>query len=76
MFGKFSTEEILTDCTHFFLKHFRTTQGTHEWHKNVVDIIREYNAENPMGTLGILLDTKGPEVRSGDLQVSPGEFQK
>lgn len=49
--------------------HSRQMQGTHEWHKSVVDIIRAYNAENPLAPLGILLDTKGPEVRSGDVQV-------
>eukprot|EP00189_Rhodosorus_marinus_P002777 CAMPEP_0113970798 /NCGR_PEP_ID=MMETSP0011_2-20120614/11564_1 /TAXON_ID=101924 /ORGANISM="Rhodosorus marinus" /LENGTH=498 /DNA_ID=CAMNT_0000985589 /DNA_START=151 /DNA_END=1645 /DNA_ORIENTATION=+ /assembly_acc=CAM_ASM_000156 len=50
------------------------SHGTHEWHQGVVDIAREINAEGKYN-LGLLLDTKGPEVRSGDLK-NPIEVQR
>lgn len=43
------------------------SHGTHEWHKTVIDNVREINAKGRFN-LGILLDTKGPEVRSGDVK--------
>lgn len=52
------------------------SHGTHEWHEGVIKNVREVN-EKGLVNLGILLDTKGPEVRSGDLRapitVSRGE---
>jgi len=50
------------------------SHGTHEWHQGVVDIAREINVEGKYN-LGLLLDTKGPEVRSGDLK-NPIEVQR
>eukprot|EP00899_Mesostigma_viride_P015495 jgi/Mesvir1/23947/Mv10718-RA.1 len=45
------------------------SHGDHQSHKQVVDIIKEYNARpDCKQTLAIMLDTKGPEVRSGDLK--------
>eukprot|EP00245_Coleochaete_scutata_P005455 TRINITY_DN19008_c0_g1_i1.p1 TRINITY_DN19008_c0_g1~~TRINITY_DN19008_c0_g1_i1.p1 ORF type:complete len:645 (-),score=146.76 TRINITY_DN19008_c0_g1_i1:328-2226(-) len=53
------------------------SHGEHSWHRAVVDLVREYNVEHNGHVLAVMLDTKGPEVRSGDLQVplmlSPGE---
>mmetsp|Transcript_13309 Transcript_13309/g.27041 ORF Transcript_13309/g.27041 Transcript_13309/m.27041 type:complete len:561 (-) Transcript_13309:3614-5296(-) len=43
------------------------SHGTHEWHQSVIDMVREVNREG-VYNLGLLLDTKGPEVRSGDLK--------
>ena len=43
------------------------SHGTHEWHRGVIKNIRTVNAKGQYN-LGILLDTKGPEVRSGDLR--------
>nr|AIT70043.1 pyruvate kinase [Gracilaria vermiculophylla] len=43
------------------------SHGTHEWHKAVIDNVRQINAKGRFN-LGILLDTKGPEVRSGDVK--------
>lgn len=43
------------------------SHGTHEWHKQVIEnarIVREKGKYK----LSIMLDTKGPEVRSGDLK--------
>lgn len=44
--------------------------------QQVIDLVREYNALG-RSTLAIMLDTKGPEVRSGDLtqplHLAPGE---
>ncbi|KAL4443531.1 hypothetical protein ABPG75_011268 [Micractinium tetrahymenae] len=52
------------------------SHGSHESHKAVVDLAREYNSLG-RGNLAIMMDTKGPEVRSGDvvepLQLSPGD---
>ena len=43
------------------------SHGTHEWHKEVIRNTRIVR-EKGMHKLSILLDTKGPEVRSGDLK--------
>ena len=43
------------------------SHGTHEWHAAVIERVHEVNASTRFN-LGILLDTKGPEVRSGDLK--------
>lgn len=43
------------------------SHGTHEWHRAVIENVREINSRGRFN-LGILLDTKGPEVRSGDLK--------
>ena len=52
------------------------SHGTHEWHANVIKRIKRLNKEHP-GKYAILLDTKGPEIRSGDLkvpvEVEPGD---
>lgn len=44
------------------------SHGSHEWHEKVIQNVRQINAKGYYN-LGILLDTKGPEVRSGDLKV-------
>jgi len=43
------------------------SHGTHEWHQAVIDNVRLLNRDHGYN-LAILLDTKGPEVRSGDLK--------
>ncbi|KAA8492261.1 Plastidial pyruvate kinase 2 [Porphyridium purpureum] len=43
------------------------SHGTHEWHQAVIDNVRDLNLTGRYN-LGIMLDTKGPEVRSGDLK--------
>ncbi|PRW56390.1 plastidial pyruvate kinase 2-like isoform A [Chlorella sorokiniana] len=52
------------------------SHGTHDTHKAVVDLVREYNSLG-RGNLAIMMDTKGPEVRSGDvhepLQLAAGD---
>lgn len=42
------------------------SHGDHASHKKVVDLVKEYNKLG-RNTVAIMLDTKGPEVRSGDL---------
>jgi pyruvate kinase len=42
------------------------SHGDHASHKRVVDLVKEYNTLG-RGCVAIMLDTKGPEVRSGDL---------
>ncbi|CAD7703687.1 unnamed protein product [Ostreobium quekettii] len=44
------------------------SHGSHESHREVVELIKEYNALGRNG-VAVMLDTKGPEVRSGDLEV-------
>ena len=42
------------------------SHGDHTSHNAVVELVKEYNQMGKR-TLAIMLDTKGPEVRSGDL---------
>lgn len=42
------------------------SHGDHASHKAVIDLIKEYNKLNK-NSIAVMLDTKGPEVRSGDL---------
>ena len=42
------------------------SHGDHSSHNAVVELVKEYNQMGKR-TLAIMLDTKGPEVRSGDL---------
>jgi pyruvate kinase len=43
------------------------SHGTHEWHADVVNSIKKLNATGDY-SIAIMLDTKGPEIRSGDLK--------
>lgn len=43
------------------------SHGTHESHKIVINNLREYLSENPGRACSIMLDTKGPEIRTGKL---------
>ncbi|XP_020577583.1 plastidial pyruvate kinase 2 [Phalaenopsis equestris] len=43
------------------------SHGDHASHQKVIDLVKEYNAQNRENVIAIMLDTKGPEVRSGDL---------
>ncbi|XP_024391266.1 pyruvate kinase isozyme G, chloroplastic [Physcomitrium patens] len=43
------------------------SHGDHASHKKVIDLVREYNKEANANVIALMLDTKGPEVRSGDL---------
>ncbi|XP_062120283.1 plastidial pyruvate kinase 2 [Humulus lupulus] len=53
------------------------SHGDHASHKKVIDLVKEYNAQNKDNVIAIMLDTKGPEVRSGDLpqpiNLEPGQ---
>lgn len=55
----------------------RLCRSDHTWHRMVIDLIKAYNKAHPEDVIAILLDTKGPEVRSGDvktpLQLSEGD---
>ncbi|KAK4557504.1 hypothetical protein RGQ29_007311 [Quercus rubra] len=41
--------------------------GTMLSHQKTIDLVKEYNAQFEDKVLAIMLDTKGPEVRSGDV---------
>ncbi|GAA0159058.1 kinase [Lithospermum erythrorhizon] len=43
------------------------SHGDHASHQKTVDIVKEYNAQHEDNVIAIMLDTKGPEVRSGDV---------
>ncbi|XP_073020358.1 plastidial pyruvate kinase 2-like [Primulina eburnea] len=43
------------------------SHGDHASHQKVIDLVKEYNAHAKDNVIAIMLDTKGPEVRSGDL---------
>ncbi|XP_031249077.1 plastidial pyruvate kinase 2 [Pistacia vera] len=43
------------------------SHGDHASHQRVIDLVKEYNAQSKDNVISIMLDTKGPEVRSGDL---------
>lgn len=53
------------------------SHGDHASHQKVIDLVKEYNAQSKDNVIAIMLDTKGPEVRSGDLpqpvMLSPGQ---
>uniref|UniRef100_A0A803L5X2 Pyruvate kinase n=1 Tax=Chenopodium quinoa TaxID=63459 RepID=A0A803L5X2_CHEQI len=43
------------------------SHGDHASHQKTIDLVREYNAHFDDKVISIMLDTKGPEVRSGDV---------
>lgn len=43
------------------------SHGDHSSHQKTIDLVKEYNAQFEEKVISIMLDTKGPEVRSGDL---------
>ncbi|KAF8379116.1 hypothetical protein HHK36_028545 [Tetracentron sinense] len=43
------------------------SHGDHASHQKTIDLVREYNAQFEDKVVAIMLDTKGPEVRSGDV---------
>ncbi|KAJ3695174.1 hypothetical protein LUZ60_000551 [Juncus effusus] len=53
------------------------SHGDHNSHQKVIDLVKEYNAQSKDNVIAIMLDTKGPEVRSGDLpqpiNLEPGQ---
>lgn len=45
------------------------SHGTHEWHRDVINKVKSINEKGEL-SVAIMLDTKGPEMRSGDLKQS------
>lgn len=43
------------------------SHGTYEWHGDVIDKLHQLNATGKY-SIAIMLDTKGPEIRTGDLK--------
>ncbi|XP_052170172.1 pyruvate kinase isozyme G, chloroplastic isoform X2 [Diospyros lotus] len=43
------------------------SHGDHASHRKTIDLVREYNSQFEDKVVAIMLDTKGPEVRSGDV---------
>ena len=49
------------------IARFNMSHGTHEWHNDVIENVRKLNRKEGF-VVSTMLDTKGPEVRSGDLK--------
>ncbi|EQA36081.1 pyruvate kinase [Leptospira inadai serovar Lyme str. 10] len=45
------------------------SHGNHEFHRSIIKIIKSLNKDVLKHPIAILLDTQGPEIRTGDLQV-------
>ncbi|XP_044485871.1 pyruvate kinase isozyme G, chloroplastic [Mangifera indica] len=43
------------------------SHGDHVSHQRTIDLVKEYNSQFEDKVIAIMLDTKGPEVRSGDV---------
>ncbi|KAL8543977.1 hypothetical protein ACS0TY_004505 [Phlomoides rotata] len=43
------------------------SHGDHASHQKTIDLVKEYNSQFEEKVVAIMLDTKGPEVRSGDV---------
>ncbi|KAK9187695.1 hypothetical protein WN944_019093 [Citrus x changshan-huyou] len=43
------------------------SHGDHASHQKTIDLVKEYNSQFEDKAVAIMLDTKGPEVRSGDV---------
>ncbi|KAK4422920.1 Pyruvate kinase isozyme G, chloroplastic [Sesamum alatum] len=43
------------------------SHGDHASHQKTIDLVKEYNAQFQEKVVAVMLDTKGPEVRSGDV---------
>ncbi|KAH6831011.1 plastidial pyruvate kinase 3 [Perilla frutescens var. hirtella] len=43
------------------------SHGDHASHQKTIDLVKEYNAQFQDKVVSIMIDTKGPEVRSGDV---------
>jgi pyruvate kinase len=66
---KTATKEMLLELAKGGMNVVRLnmSHGTHEWHGGVIDLVKEINTEFGFN-LSIMIDTKGPEIRSGDLK--------
>lgn len=66
---KTATKEMLLELAKGGMNVVRLnmSHGTHEWHGGVVDLVHEINKETEYN-LSVMIDTKGPEIRSGDLK--------
>jgi pyruvate kinase len=66
---KTATKEMLLELAKGGMNVVRLnmSHGTHEWHGGVIDLTKEINSEFGFN-LSIMIDTKGPEIRSGDLK--------
>ncbi|MEM1156749.1 MAG: pyruvate kinase [Verrucomicrobiota bacterium] len=62
------SKQAITNLVHAGVNIFRLnmSHGEHKWVRNVVKIIRTVEAETNR-PVGILMDTQGPEIRTGNL---------
>jgi pyruvate kinase len=66
---KTATKEMLLELAKGGMNVVRLnmSHGTHEWHGGVISLVKEIRKEHGYN-LSIMIDTKGPEIRSGDLK--------
>jgi len=59
-----NTAEKITALVDAGVNFFRLnfSHGSHEWHKQTIEMLRKVSPKTP-----IILDTKGPEMRTGDM---------
>ena len=65
-------EALAKEGVNIFRLNF--SHGTHQWHGEVIKRIRRLNKKQPHD-IAIMLDTKGPEIRTGDLE-TPRQLRK
>ena len=51
------------------------SHGEHEGHKKMIELVRKVEKENGLN-IGIMLDTKGPEIRLGDFENNEELYNK
>ncbi|XP_062109745.1 pyruvate kinase isozyme G, chloroplastic-like [Humulus lupulus] len=64
-----STREMIWKLaeTGMNVAHLNMSHGDHSSHQKTIDLVKEYNSQFDDKVVAIMLDTKGPEFRSGDL---------
>ncbi|HID91901.1 TPA: pyruvate kinase, partial [Candidatus Peregrinibacteria bacterium] len=60
-------KKIVAAGANFFRLNF--SHGSHQWHQETIQLLRKISPSTP-----IILDTKGPEMRTGDMPSHTSEI--